>query len=170
MQTNGIHNSSLNAAALEPTSVSVCVIARICIFWNDFSGIGVTSSAACGISFGAWYLIHVSWCWLLQHRDSNNSARLIVKYTGLSTWHVCYSGTSTTPTTFGYFSHAPHSRLLAPSMWETRHARSAATGKRTSSTALTPTILLIQNLDAGTGPFPTASPRSSFGPLWSIQT
>ena len=53
----------------------------------------------------------------------------------------------------------------------THHARSATTGKRSASTALAETHNPVDaGPRAGTGPFPQPrDPRSSFGPLWSIQ-
>ena len=40
------------------------------------------------------------------------------------------------PSMFSYLSHASHSLLFAPSMWEQHPVRSATTGKRIASTAL----------------------------------
>ena len=64
-----------------------------------------------------------------------------------------------------------HSPLLVPSHVGTHHARSATTGKRSASTALAGTHnLAITDSRAGSVLFLNRVPRSSFGPLWSIQT
>ena len=98
---------------------------------------------------------HVSCC--SHHRVSNSMLRLQVSLLmptcALHMAHL-FKGTSTTPATFSYLSHAPQPPACTIHVG-THNARSATTGKRSASTALAGTHNPVDtDPRAGTGPFP----------------